>query len=91
MAGASERGDPMGEDTWADPMDVVADPALSLEAKRSILMNWAWSEHLGNLATSEGMPENSRPSRLAEVEQALLALEARPLSDDQADQTGLAA
>jgi hypothetical protein len=56
-------------------MDVVVDPTLSLEAKRSILMNWAWTEYLADQATNEGMPENQRPSRLDEVEQALLALE----------------
>ncbi|WP_210528519.1 NADH dehydrogenase ubiquinone Fe-S protein 4 [Rubellimicrobium arenae] len=92
MAGAAERGDPVGEDTWADPMDVVADPKLLIEAKRSVLMNWAWSEHLADLATTEGMPENGRPSRLADVEQALLALERRaPFETAKADQTGLAA
>ena len=92
MAGAVKRDDPVGEDTWVDPMDVVADPTLSLAAKRSILMNWAWSEHLADLAAAEGMPENGRPSRLAEVEQALLALERRGRPEmAQADQTGLAA
>lgn len=40
-----------------------------------ILMNWAWTEYLIDQATNEGMPENGRPSRLDEVEQALLALE----------------
>jgi len=81
MAGASERGDPRGEDTCADPMDVVADPTLSLEGKRSILMNWAWTEHLADLAPADRVPENSRSSRLAEVEQALLALEAHAPSE----------
>jgi hypothetical protein len=56
-------------------MDVVHDRTLTLEAKRSILMNWVWTEYLIDQATSEGMPENNRPSRLDEVEQALLALE----------------
>jgi hypothetical protein len=56
-------------------MDVARDRALPTEAKRSILMNWARTEHLIDQATNEGMPENSRPSRLDEVEQALLALE----------------
>ena len=68
MADAAERGDPKGENTWANPMDVVADPGLSLEVKRSILMNWAWTEHLADLATTEGMTDNGQPSRLAEVE-----------------------
>lgn len=39
-------------------------------------MNWASTEYLIAQATNEGMPENNRPSRLDEVEQALLALEA---------------
>jgi hypothetical protein len=63
-------------------MDVVRDPTLSLDAKRSILMNWAWTEYLIDQATNEGMPENHRPSRLDEVEQALLALE-RPVANDR--------
>ena len=56
-------------------MAVVRDPTLTLEAKRSILMNWAWTEYLIEQASNEGMPENGRTSRLHEVEQALLALE----------------
>jgi len=61
--------------TWCSPMEVVNDPTLSLSEKRSILMNWAWTEYLVDQATSEGMPEYRRPSRLDEVEQALLSLE----------------
>lgn len=75
MDGAANRNDASGPANWSAPMDVVRDPALSLEAKRSILMNWAWTEYLIDQATNEGMPENRRPSRLNEVEQALLALE----------------
>lgn len=54
----------------------MRDQTLPLDAKRSILMNWASTEYLIAQATNEGMPENNRPSRLDEVEQALLALEA---------------
>ncbi len=75
LDGAANRNDPSGPESWAAPMGVVRDPTLTLEAKRSILMNWAWSEYLIDQATNEGMPENNRPSRLDEVEQALLALE----------------
>ena len=75
LDGAANRNDPSGPESWTSPMGVVRDQALTLEAKRSILMNWAWTEYLIDQATSEGMPENSRPSRLGEVEQALLALE----------------
>lgn len=72
---AANRNDPSGPETWESPMQVLADAALSLDAKRSILMNWAYTEYLIDQATNEGMPENNRPSRLDEVEQALLALE----------------
>lgn len=63
------------EALYASPMDVVADPLLTVEEKRSILRNWAWTEYLVDLATGEGMPENERPARLDEVGLALLALE----------------
>jgi hypothetical protein len=75
LDGAANRNDPSGPESWATPMGVVHDPGLTLEAKRSILMNWAWTEYLIDQATNEGMPENRRPSRLHEVEQALLSLE----------------
>ncbi|MBY5714675.1 NADH dehydrogenase ubiquinone Fe-S protein 4 [Rhizobium leguminosarum] len=60
---------------WPSPADVVGDRTLTLQAKRTILMNWAWTEYLVDQAINEGMPENNRPSRLHEVEQALLDLE----------------
>jgi len=75
LDGAANRNDPSGPECWSSPMGVVRDPTLTLRAKRSILMNWAWTEYLIDQATNEGMPENDRPSRLDEVEQALLALE----------------
>lgn len=75
LDGAANRDDLSGPESWSSPMDVVRDPTLTLEARRSILMNWAWTEYLIDQATNEGMPENNRPSRLDEVEQALLALE----------------
>jgi hypothetical protein len=75
LAGAADRNDPSGPESWSSAMDVVRDRTLSLEAKRSILMNWAWTEYLIDQAIREGMPESGRPSRLDEVEQALLALE----------------
>ncbi|AVF05761.1 MULTISPECIES: NADH dehydrogenase ubiquinone Fe-S protein 4 [Devosia] len=75
LDGAAGRNDPSGPKNWSTPMGVVRDPALTLEAKRSILMNWAWTEYLMDQATTEGMPESRWPSRLGEVEAALLALE----------------
>ncbi len=73
--GAANRNDPPGPENWKSPMDVVCDRTLSLDAKRSILINWAFTESLIDPAANEGMPEHHRPSRLDEVEQALLALE----------------
>ncbi|MBB3166526.1 ETC complex I subunit [Rhizobium sp. 25PS6] len=64
-----------GPATWPSPADVVCDRTLTLQAKRTILMNWAWTEYLIDRAINEGMSENDRPSRLHEVEQALLDLE----------------
>ena len=75
MAGAAARKDGSGPGGWASPMDVALDPSLSLEAKRSILMNWAYTEYLMDQATGEGMPDNSLPSRLDAVEEALVWLE----------------
>lgn len=75
VAGAEARQDPRGEEGWTSPMAVVRDSSLSLDAKRSILIDWAWTEYLIDQATNEGMPENGRPSRLHDVELALLALE----------------
>lgn len=75
LDGAAARNDPVGPESWSSPMNVVGDLTLSLQAKRSILMNWTWTEYLIDQATNEGMPENRRPSRLDEVEQAMLALE----------------
>ncbi|CAD7036637.1 ETC complex I subunit [Pseudorhizobium endolithicum] len=72
---ADHGGEPARRETWSSPMQVVNDPTLSLSEKRSILMNWAWTEYLVDQATNEGMPEYWRPSRLDEVEQALLSLE----------------
>lgn len=82
LDGAANRNDLSGPESWTAPMDVVSDPTLTLDAKRSILMNWAWTEHLIDQATNEGMPENNRPSRLHEVEEALLALERETAAGD---------
>lgn len=91
METAANRNAPSRPGSWEAPMDVVADATLSLDAKRSILMNWAWNEHLIDQATNEGMPENGRPSRLDEVEQALLALERAVAADRDLPNTRKAA
>lgn len=69
-------------EVFRDPQDVVRCPLLSLDQKRQILRHWAWDERLADLATEEAMPE-TRPSRLQEVEVALLSLE-RPTEPDPA-------
>ncbi len=40
---AVNRNDPSGLKSWTTPMKVISDPKLTLEAKRAILMNWAWT------------------------------------------------
>jgi len=75
VAGVEARHDRRGDEGWTSPMAVVRDAGLPLDAKRAILIDWAWTEYLIDQATNEGMPENGRPSRLHEVELALLALE----------------
>jgi hypothetical protein len=75
LENAATRSDASGPENWESPMQVLADATLSLDAKRSILIDWAYTEYLIDQATNEGMPENDRPSRLDEVERALLALE----------------
>lgn len=89
--GAANRDDPSGPGTWGTPMDVVRDRTLSLDAKRSILINWAFTEYLIDQATNEGMAENNRPSRLDEVEEALLALECEVAEDRRASSARKAA
>lgn len=74
-AGAEARGDRRGDEGWTSPMAVVNDATLSLEAKRSILINWAWTEYLIEQASGDGKPDEQRRSRLREVELALLELE----------------
>jgi hypothetical protein len=49
--------------------------SLSLDAKRSILINWTWIEHLIDQVPDESISKDSRPSRLKEVEEALLDLQ----------------
>lgn len=86
LDGAARRNDPRGSDTWASPLGVVRDPTLTLEAKRSILMNWAWTEYLIDQVANDDTPNPARASRLHEVEQALFALEREVETDrDKAD------
>lgn len=75
VAGAEARHDRRGDEGWTSPMAVAKDAALSTEAKRSILINWAWTEFLMEHANSDGLSEYGRQSRLREVELALVELE----------------
>lgn len=57
-------------------MDVVRNPALSVDDKRSILMNRAYDEYLLDQRSDES--GETRWSRLREIEEALWALEQAP-------------
>lgn len=83
VAGAEARHDPRGDQGWATPMAVAKDPALPIEAKRSILINWAWTEYLIEQASADGKPDEQRQSRLREVELALLELERTTIQSNQ--------
>ena len=58
---------------YADPSDVLADPALSDDEKRGVLHRWAVDAYLIELALSRGQATDG-PSRLADVMDALAAL-----------------
>lgn len=58
---------------YADPSDVLADPALSDGEKLDILHRWAVDAYLIELALSRGEATDG-PSRLADVMDALAAL-----------------
>jgi hypothetical protein len=75
MAGAEARQDPVGGGDARSPMDIVLDGSLSFEAKRSVLMTWAFDEHQRDMTTSDDRTERPGQSRLGEIEQALKALE----------------
>jgi hypothetical protein len=77
MAGAETRHDPVGGGDHRSPMEIVRDATLTVEAKRSILMNWAFSEYQHDMALSSDGTDRIGPSRLSEIEQALKALEGR--------------
>ncbi len=59
---------------FADPVDVLRHPLLSMESKREILQRWAFDEYLMECASDDGMPGKCF-SRLAEVRSALLRLD----------------
>ncbi|WP_249734797.1 NADH dehydrogenase ubiquinone Fe-S protein 4 [Bradyrhizobium sp. sGM-13] len=61
IAGAEARHDQRGEEGWAWPMAVVCDPSLSLDAKRSILIDWAWTEYLIDQTTMKACRRMAGP------------------------------
>ena len=77
MANADQSSPPLTEPgARSSAMDVVQNPHLSLDEKRSILMNRAFDEyeHGGRASGAEG----TRWSRLKEIDEALLELERDP-------------
>lgn len=85
MAGAEARRDPVGGGDARSPMDIVCDASLTVEAKRSILMTWAFTEHQLDMGASENLSDRAGQSRLSEIEQALRALEAGIAAEQEAD------
>lgn len=73
--GMANCSDPAAQATLASPMAEVRDQTLSLEAKRSIPVNWAWTENLIEQPTSRDVLDSYPRSHLDEVEQAPLTLE----------------
>lgn len=73
MARASQAEDGPRRHVGDAPLDVVRRPDLSVDDKRSILMNWAFDQYL----ILQREPDDAAAARLAEIEEALLALEGR--------------
>lgn len=81
MADASRAEDEPRRESGDSPLDVVRRSDLSVDDKRSILMNWAFDEYL----VQQRRPDAGAPSRLSEIEQALLALEGRACGQGAGD------
>lgn len=79
MAEASQAEDEPRRHSGDSPLDVVRRSDLSVDDKRSILMNWAFDEYLRR------QPDVTASSRLAEIEQAFLVLEGRAGSLEGSD------
>jgi len=72
-----QQGVPRGTDAssgYANPKDVLADPALTQSEKRDVLQRWALDAYLIELALSKGLPV-SHQSRLDDVIDALIDLD----------------
>jgi hypothetical protein len=73
MAQAS-RGEDKGQRQAGDsPMDIVLRSDLSVDEKRSILMNWAFDQYV----VLQRQSDAAAASRLSEIEEAVLMLEGR--------------
>jgi hypothetical protein len=73
MSDASRAGEEPQREADDSPLHVVCRPDLSLDEKRSILMNWAFDQHL----LLQRQPDMKAQCRLFEIEQAFLVLEGR--------------
>lgn len=71
MAQASRGEEKAQRESGDSPMDVVLRPDLSVDEKRSILMNWAFDLHL----ILQRQSDAAAASRLSEIEEAVLVLE----------------
>jgi hypothetical protein len=60
VARAEARHNRQGDEGWTSPMAVVRYGSLSLDGKRAILIDWAWTEYLIDQAIREGGPEIGR-------------------------------
>ena len=73
MADAGRAQDEPRRESGDSPLDVVRRSDLSVDDKRSLLMNWAFDEYM----VQQRQPNAGATSRLTEIDQALLALEGR--------------
>lgn len=73
MAQASRAEDGPRRQAGDAPLDVVRRADLSDDDKRSILMNWAFDQHL----ILQRQSDAAAAARLSEIEEALLVLEGR--------------
>ncbi|MFN4281616.1 MAG: NADH dehydrogenase ubiquinone Fe-S protein 4 [Alphaproteobacteria bacterium] len=67
------------------PMDVACDRDLPLDARRSILINWAQAEYQVDREANKKTQANGEASRLGEIEQAIMALEGSGVTQVQSE------
>ena len=81
MADASRAEDEPRRQSDDSPLDVVRRSDLSVDDRRSILMNWAFDEYL----VQQRQPDAAAASRLAEIDQAFLVLGGRACGSGPSD------